>query len=77
MNKEGIREGMKTSPKMKRLLDYLIMNQRDARPRWYIRMLAPLYQHRGRHSKIYGSVRMDTPPYRKFSLGERSVVESF
>jgi len=62
---------------MKRLLDYLIMNQRDARPRWYIRMLAPLYQHRGRHSKIYSSVRMDTPPYRKFSLGERSVVESF
>ena len=77
MNKEGIREGLKTSPKMKRLLDYLIMNQRNARPRWYIRMLAPLYQHRGRHSKIYGSVRMDTPPYRKFSLGERSVVESF
>ena len=62
---------------MKKLLDYLIMNQRDARPRWYIRLLAPLYQHRGRGSKIYGSVRMDTPPYRKFSLGKRSVVESF
>ena len=53
------------------------MNQRDARPRWYIRLLAPLYQHRGRGSKIYGSVRMDTPPYRRFSLGRRSVVESF
>ena len=62
---------------MKKLLDYLIMNQRDARPRWYIRLLAPLYQHRGRGSKIYGSVRMDTPPYRKFSLGKHSVVESF
>ena len=62
---------------MKRLLDYIIMNQRDARPRWYIRLLAPLYQHRGRGSKIYGSVRMDTPPYRKFSLGRRSVVESY
>ena len=53
------------------------MNQRDARPRWYIRLLAPLYQHRGRGSKIYGSVRIDTPPYRRFSLGRRSVVESF
>lgn len=40
-------------------------------------MLAPLYQHRGRGSKIYGSVRMDTPPYRRFSLGRRSVVESY
>ena len=68
---------METSPKLKRFLDYLIMNQRDARPRWYVRLLAPLYQHRGRHSKIYWSVRMDTPPYRRFSLGSHSVVESF
>ena len=64
-------------PRTKRLLDWLIMNQRDARPRWYVRLLAPLYQHRGRGSKIYASVRMDTPPYRRFSLGRRSVVESF
>lgn len=77
MNKEGLRTQMKGSPKVKRFLDWLIMNQRDARPRWYIRLLAPLYQHRGRHSKIYGSVRMDTPPYRRFSLGKRSVIESF
>ena len=77
MNKEGLRQRMKGSPKMKRLLDWLIMNQRDARPRWYIRLLAPLYQHRGRGSKIYGTVRMDTPPYRQFSLGRRSVIESF
>ena len=75
--KEQLRETMKGSPKIKRLLDYIIMNQRDARPRWYIRLLAPFYQHRGRGSKIYGSVRMDTPPYRKFSLGRRSVVESY
>ena len=76
-DQESIREGLKSSPKLKRFLDYLIMNQRDARPRWYIRLLAPLYQHRGRGSKIYHSVRMDTPPYRKFSLGRCSVVESY
>ena len=76
-DQESIREGLKSSPKLKRCLDYLIMNQRDARPRWYIRLLAPLYQHRGRGSKIYHSVRMDTPPYRKFSLGKHSVIESY
>lgn len=75
--KEELRKGMKGNPRLKRLLDYVIMNQRDARPRWYVRMLAPLYQHRSRGSKIYGSVRMDTPPYRRFSLGRRSVVESY
>lgn len=77
MNKEEIRTQMKGSPKMKRILDYLMMNQRDARPRWYVRLLAPLYQHRGSGSKIYHSVRMDTPPYRRFWLGRHSVIESF
>ena len=76
-HQEDIRQGLKANPRLKHWIDYLIMNQRDARPRWYIRLLAPLYQHRGCHSKIYRSVRMDTPPYRKFSLGHHSVVESF
>lgn len=70
-------ERMNGSPRLKRLLHLLIMNQRDARPRWYIRLLAPLYQHRACGSKIYSSVRMDTPPYRRFAIGKRSVVESY
>lgn len=74
---EENRKRLENNPRLKRLLDRLIMNQRDARPRWYIRLLAPLYQHRSRGSKIYASVRMDTPPYRRFSLGRRSVVESY
>ena len=76
-DKETLRQNMKASPRLKRWLDYIVMNQRDARPRWYIRLLAPLYQHRGRGSKIYHSVRMDTPPYRRFWLGRQSVVESY
>ncbi len=76
-DKEQIRQGLKANPKLKRWIDRFIMNQRDTRPRWYIRLLAPLYQHRGRGSKIYWSVRMDTPPYRKFSLGTKSVIESY
>lgn len=76
-DKEGLREGLQKSPRMKRFLDYIIMNQRDARPRWYIRLLAPLYQHRGRSSKIYRSVRMDIPPYRRFFLGNHSIIESY
>lgn len=76
-DKEEIRQGLKASPRLKRWIDYAIMNQRDARPRWYVRLLAPFYQHRGRGSKIYHSVRMDTPPYRRFALGRHSVVESY
>mgnify|MGYP002856289704 CR=1 FL=1 len=77
MNLEAIRRKFKENPTMKKLVDRLIMNQVQTRPRWYIRMLAPLYQHRGKHSHIYHSVRMDTPPYRKFSLGNYSVIESY
>jgi len=76
-DKEVLRQRLKGSPKLKRWIDYIIMNQRDARPRWYVRLLAPLYQHRARGSKIYHSVRMDTPPYRRFWLGRQSVVESY
>ena len=77
MNNEEIREKFKGNPKVKRLVDWLIMNQVETRPRWFIRMLAPLYQHRGKHAVIHRSVRMDTPPYRKFFLGDYSIVESF
>ena len=77
MNNDAIRGKFKGNPKLKKLVDWIIMNQVQTRPRWFIRMLAPLYQHRGKHSVIHRSARMDTPPYRKFSLGDYSVVESF
>lgn len=77
MTLESIRHRLKESPGLKKTIDCFVMNQRDARPRWYIRLLAPIYQQRGRGSKIYRSVRMDTPPYRRFALGRNSVVESF
>ena len=77
MDRNAIREMMKSNGGIKRMVDLLIMNQRLTRPRWYVRLLAPLYQHRAFSAKIYCSVRMDTPPYRRFSIGKRSVVESF
>ena len=77
MNNEDISAKFKSNPSLKRMVDWLIMNQVETRPRWFIRLLAPLYQHRGKHAVIHRSVRMDTPPYRKFYLGDYSVVESF
>ena len=77
MNNEAIRGQFKENPKLKKLVDWIIMNQVQTRPRWFIRLLAPLYQHRGRHAMIHRSARMDTPPYRKFSLGDYSVIESY
>ena len=77
MDNESLRAKLKNNPKFKKFIDWVIMNQVETRPRWFIRMLAPLYQHRGKHSVIHRSTRMDTPPYRKFWLGDYSVIESF
>ena len=67
MDSEQVRDKFKSNPKLKKLVDWLIMNQVETRPRWYVRLLA----------LIHRSVRMDTPPYRLFRLGNYSVVESF
>ena len=77
MDKETLRKHIGNSARLKRIIDLLIMNQKLTRPRWYVRLLAPLYQQRAWSAKIYGSVRMDTPPYRRFVIGKRSVVESY
>ena len=77
MDNENVRARLDNCPKLKKLIDWVIMNQVQTRPRWFIRLLAPLYQHRGKHAVIHKSARMDTPPYRKFSLGNYSVIESF
>ena len=77
MDNESLRAKLKNNPKFKKFIDWVIMNQVETRPRWFMRLLAPLYQHRGKHSVIHCSARMDTPPYRLFSLGDYSVIESF
>jgi acetyltransferase-like isoleucine patch superfamily enzyme len=77
MDNESVRAKFKNNPKFKKFIDWVIMNQVETRPRWFMRLLAPLYQHRGKHSVIHCSARMDTPPYRIFSLGDYSVIESF
>ena len=77
MDNEKVRNKLKNNPKWKKFIDWVIMNQVETRPRWFVRLLAPIYQHRGKHSVIHHSARMDTPPYRKFSLGDYSVIESF
>lgn len=62
---------------IKRVIYRILMSDTECRPRWYVRLLAPFYQKRAWSSKIYSSVRMDTPPFRHFSIGSKSVVESF
>ena len=77
MDYTTLRNRIARQPWLKLWLHRFIMHPTESRPRWYVRLLAPLYQHRGRGSVVHRSARMDTPPFHRFDLGEHSVVESF
>lgn len=73
----GIKTYIYRNDRLKRFLHWVLMDPVRTRPRWFIRFFQFLYIKRGRQSVIYRSVRRDLVPFRNFSLGRRSVVESF
>lgn len=64
-------------PWLKKKAHAFLMNPLLARPRWYVRLFRCFYIHRARGSFIYRSARMDVVPFSDFSLGERSIIESY
>ncbi len=73
----GIIERIKDNPRLKRRLYALFAHPVKSRPRWWVRLFMPFYASRGRGSVIYRSVRRDIAPNHRFSLGRRSVIESY
>lgn len=72
-----IKDWLKNSPKVKRILLDLLIHPVKTRPRWYLRLFLPFYIHRGKGSVLYRSVRKDIAPFNKFWLGDYSVIEDF
>ncbi|MDF2455642.1 MAG: acetyltransferase (isoleucine patch superfamily)-like protein [Cytophagaceae bacterium] len=69
---------IKNNERLKKFFHYLIVPSGQARPRTWIRMFVnPFIHDRGRGSIIRNSARMDVFPFGEFSLGERSIIESF
>lgn len=73
----GLKDKIKSSPRLKKVIHSLLMHPVRTRPRWYLRLFQFLYVRRGRRSVIYCSVRRDLVPFRKCEIGAYSVVESF
>lgn len=63
--------------RIKKLIHFLMINPVRNRPRFWLRILIPLYINRGKGSVIYSSVRKDIVPFRAFRLGANSVIESY
>lgn len=72
-----IEQTLTNNIRLKKFLLSLMVSKVRTRPRMWLRILLPFYIKRGAGSVIYSSVRMDIVPFRKFSIGRSSLIESF
>lgn len=66
------------SPKVKRLLLWLLMPSNQARPRWWVKIfLHPIVIRRGKRVTIRPRTRIDILPFNKCLIGSDSTIEDF
>jgi len=69
---------IKNSPRLKKLVHWMLIAPGDYRPRFWVRNFANMFFHKkGKGARIRRRVRMDVLPFNKFELGEQSVIEDF
>lgn len=69
---------IKSNPRLKNFVLRLLIPANDHRPRLWVRLLLnPFIHKKGKHAIIRNSTRMDVFPFNKFSLGNKSIIESF
>ena len=73
-----LREKFKEGSIIKKVGLWMLLPRNQARPRYWVRLFVnPFVHHRGKHSRICRSARMDVLPSRQFSLGKDSTIEDF
>jgi len=77
MSTQQIKEKLKQYPALKHLVFNFIMHPVKTRPQWWIRIFQFAYLKTKKGSVIYRSVRKDLVPFKRFILGNHSVVEDF
>jgi len=74
----SIADKIKSSPRLKQLALRLVLVQREARPRLWVRWLVnPFVHRRGRGSLVRWRTRLDVVPFQPFVLGAESIIEDF
>lgn len=68
---------IKQSPRLRRLVLWLLSSSKRPRPRLWLRMLRPLIHPAGRGSKIWFHARADIFPWHRFELGPEAQIEDF
>ena len=71
-------EKIKSNPRLKKLVLWMLMPKNQARPRLWVKMfLNPLKHHKGKGSLVRRRTRMDVLPFNQFSMGANSTIEDF
>lgn len=74
----SLAEKVKGNPRLKKIVHRLLVRQREARPRTWVKWFVnPFIHKRGSGSIIRWRTRTDVLPFNPFELGERSIIEDF
>ncbi|WP_375418923.1 acyltransferase [uncultured Hymenobacter sp.] len=74
----SIADRVKSSPRLKSLVLYLLSVPGEARPRLWVKWFVNPFRHKyGRRSLVRWRTRMDVVPFNNFSLGAESVIEDY
>lgn len=74
----AILQNIKSNPKLKKLILWLLMPKNQARPRLWVKWFVnPFMHHKGKRSLIRRNTRMDVMPFSPFFLGDDSTIEDF
>jgi acetyltransferase-like isoleucine patch superfamily enzyme len=74
----SVSEIVKTNPKIKKIIHWMMIPSHEARPRTWIKWFVnPFYHLRKKGSMIRRRTRIDVLPFNKFELGELSIIEDF
>lgn len=74
----GLKEKIKSNPKLEKLAHWMLSPKNQARPRkWISLFVNPFIHKKGKGSLIRRRVRMDVMPFNNFVLGKDSTIEDF
>ncbi len=74
----GLKEEIKSNPRLKSLAEWLLQPPHEYRPRWWIRYILNPFIHKvSRKAIIRRTARLDVFPYKRFEVGEYSIIEDF
>lgn len=69
---------IKSDPRLKQFVHFLLIPRNQARPRWWVKtFMNPFFHKKGKNALVRPRTRMDVLPFKKFVMGDNSTVEDF